>query len=175
MVFHLNVHVLLGIHSFFLVGVSRDCISNRFFLTRHFTSDIEADKSESGDEPGTIRLFDRGLQGLSLLLLRWSPASAPWANPGPYHRVPSDKLLLASPKDSQIYTIKILPIGYSCNRLRESRSCCYLLRCKLQGSRQGPSQQVPGDTNIPVVISILSWFDNLCLNREILLVGSTFG
>ena len=70
MVFHLNVHVLLGIHSFFLVGVSRDCISNRFFLTRHFTSDIEADKSESGDEPGTIRLFDRGLQGLSIFPMR---------------------------------------------------------------------------------------------------------
>ena len=70
MVSHLNVQVLLGIHLFFLVGVSRDCISNRYFLTRHFTSDMEADKSESGDEPGTIRLLDRGLQGLSIFPMR---------------------------------------------------------------------------------------------------------
>lgn len=61
-----------------------------------------------------------------------SPVSAPWKNPGPCRRVPRDKLLLAGPKDSQIYTIIILTIGYRCNRLRESRSCCYLLRCKLK-------------------------------------------
>ena len=56
--FQLNVQVLLGIHSFFLSDISRDCIWSKYFLTRSLISDVEADRSEFGDEPGTIRLFE---------------------------------------------------------------------------------------------------------------------
>ena len=60
----------MGIHSFFLPGVSSDWIWNKYFFTLCLTTDIEAARSEFGDEPGTIRLFEWGLHGLSYWLMR---------------------------------------------------------------------------------------------------------
>ena len=56
--FQLNVQVLLGINSFFLSDISRDCTWNKYFLTRSLISDTEADRSKFDDEPGTILLFE---------------------------------------------------------------------------------------------------------------------
>ena len=74
-----------------------------------------------------------------LLLLLWSPVSASWTGPGPCRRVPSDKLLLACPKDSQRYTIIILNINKSATdfgSLEAVATCCDAN----SESRQGLSQ-----------------------------------
>ena len=92
----------------------------------------------------------------SLSLSCWSPVSAPTTEPRPSHRVPSDQLLLAGPKDSQKYTIKILTIDNDATdlgSLEAVATCCDANSV----SRQGLSQQVTGDAKNAGVISVLSW------------------
>ena len=56
--FSIKCASVIGHPFIFLSDISRDCIWNKYFLTRSLISDIEADRSEFDDEPGTIRLFE---------------------------------------------------------------------------------------------------------------------